>query len=472
MKNIFIAIAVLFAISSCQQYNNQATASSSSKRSEDPRPNIIFVYADDWGFGDLSSQGSSFCKTPNLDQMAAEGIAFKNFSVVNPVCSPSRTSIMTGHFPARHFVHGHFAGVESHVRRNMPDWLDPKAPMLPRMLKDAGYATAHYGKWHLSNTHVPDGPSPLEYGYDDFECFNIQDMYTQLDADSTMDRTIKFVEKNKDKPFFINAWIHATHTPHYPKTHFLKEFEDLGEKEQVYAAIVKDADHKMGLLFAKLKELGIDDNTLVIFSSDNGPAPNQNREIWGQDNSTGPGCGVYFSVGETAGLKGQKASIHAGGVRVPFLVRWPKEVPAGKEDKVTALASVDMLPTFVELAKAKLPKGYVSDGQSVVRAFKGQKMNREKSIFWQWKWPHNRKADYWASGAIQEDNWRLLFNEETGQKELYNLTEDWKEQDNVVEAFNDKVIHMMEKYKKWEKTLPENPSSDCFSAVRNSKKAL
>ena len=203
--------------------------------------------------------------------MADEGIDFQNFAVCNPVCSPSRTAIMTGHFPARHSVHGHFASVESHMNRGMPDWLDPDEVMLPRLLKEAGYTTAHYGKWHLSNNHVSDGPSPLEYGYDDFDAFNVSSRFTQMSADSTMTRTINFIEKNKDKPFFVNVWIHATHTPHYPKENFLAQFPELNEQQKVYAAVIAEADYKIGLLFDKLKELGIDEKTLVIFSSDNGP---------------------------------------------------------------------------------------------------------------------------------------------------------------------------------------------------------
>jgi len=164
------------------------------------QPNIIFIFADDWGYEDLSGHGSTFCKTPNLDKMASEEMDFQNFSVCNPVCSPSRTAIITGHFPSRHSVHGHFVTVESHIQRGMPDWLDPTEVMVPRVLKEAGYTTAHFGKWHLSNTHVPDGPSPLEYGYDEFDAFNVSGQFPQMSADSTMTRTLKFLEKNKAGP--------------------------------------------------------------------------------------------------------------------------------------------------------------------------------------------------------------------------------------------------------------------------------
>jgi len=433
---------------------------------EQSKPNIIFIYADDWGFGDLSSHESTYCETPNLDQMAEEGINFKNFKVVNPVCSPSRTSIMTGQFPARHHVHGHFATVESHMKRNMPDWLSTEVTLLPKLLKEAGYATAHYGKWHLSNTHVPDGPSPLEYGYDDFGCFNVSGQFHQMSADSTLYRTIEFIEKNKDKPIFVNAWLHATHTPHYPKEKYLKHFDGIDERAQVYASIIADADYKVGLLLDKLKELGLDENTLVIFSSDNGPEITGER-MWGHDNSTGPGLSTYFSVGETAGLKGQKHSIFAGGVRVPFIVRWPGTVPAGRIDSTTALASVDILPTFAELAGVTLPENYQPDGQSIVDAFKGTPFKRDKIIYWQWKSARNRPY-FWANAGIQEDNWRLLVNEELEMQELYNLNSDFSEHLNIIDAHPDKAQELHRKLKEWESTLPKDPSPDCFSAERKS----
>ncbi|CAZ97604.1 sulfatase-like hydrolase/transferase [Zobellia galactanivorans] len=432
---------------------------------QDTRPNIIFVFADDWGYGDLGVHGSTFCKTPNLDKMAVEGIDFQNFSVVNPVCSPSRVGVMTGQFPARQSVHGHFASVESHMQRGMPDWLNPQAPLLPKMLKEAGYATAHFGKWHLSNTHVEDAPSPLEYGYDEYGAFNLPSKLHQMQADSTLYKTIDFVKRNKEKPFFVNAWIHATHTPHYPKEKYMRQFAHLNEQQQVYAAVIAEYDARIGELFETLKNLGLDENTLVVFSSDNGPEITGKKKII-EDNSTGPGMGTYYSVGETAGLKGEKRSLFAGGVRIPFLVRWPGKTPAGVVDKTTELATVDLLPTFLELAKTTYPENYEPDGVSIVPAIMGKPFERQKPIFWDWRFPNDR-PDFWPSAGVQEGNWKLLANEELGREELYDITSDWAEQKDMSAENPQKVKELMQKFKTFKKSLPIDPPSTCFSEVRS-----
>ena len=136
------------------------------------KPNIIFIFADDWGWGDLSCHGHPYVKTPHIDRLAKEGTDFTRFTVASGVCSPSRTAVMTGHFPARYNINGHFAWVPSNAKRGMPDWLNPKAPLLPRMLQKAGYRTAHFGKWHLANNMITDSPLPSEYGYDEYGAFN------------------------------------------------------------------------------------------------------------------------------------------------------------------------------------------------------------------------------------------------------------------------------------------------------------
>lgn len=462
IKLITICFIAVVTFQSCKKQTK--TEKGNAVPISNKQPNIIFIFADDWGYQDLGIHGSTFCKTPNLDKMGAEGLDFQNFSVVNPVCSPSRVGMVTGQFPARQSVHGHFASVASHAKRNMPDWLDPNAPMLPRMLKKSGYATAHFGKWHLTNTHVEDAPTPLEYGYDEYGAFNIAGRLHQMQVDSTLYKTIDFAKRHKDKPFFVNAWIHATHTPHYPKAEYMEKFAHLDEQQQVYAAVVAEYDARIGELFATLKDLGIDDNTLVLFSSDNGPEITGNKkEI--DDNSTGPGMGEYYSVGETKELHGRKRSLFAGGVRIPFIARWPGQVPAGKIDKTTQMSAVDLLPTFMELAGGKYPKGYQPDGESIVNALKGEDYNREKPIYWDWRYSSNRPY-FWPSAGIQDNNWKLLTNKKMNRTELYDISSDWAEENDVSADYPKKVKSLIEKLELFQKTIPENPPANTFSNER------
>jgi N-acetylgalactosamine-6-sulfatase len=429
------------------------------------KPNIIFIFADDWGYGDLGIHGSTFCKTPRLDQMAEEGIDFQEFTVDHPVCSPSRTAVMTGHFPARHSVHQHFATVDHHVKAGMPDWLDPQAPMLPRMMQEAGYATAHFGKWHLCNDMVPDGPLPTAYGYDEFGAFNLPgEAPEQMKTSEAGPRAVDFIKRHQDQPFFINLWIHAAHTPHYPKEQYLKQFENLDEQKQVYAAVIAEGDAEVGLVLDTLKELGLDENTLVIFSSDNGPEwTGTKKQV--DDTSTGPGLGSYYSVGEKGNLKGQKRSLYAGGTRVPFIARWPGVVPAGRTDRSSVLTAVDLLPTFMELAGQPLPSGYEPDGISIVSALEGKPFDRTEPIFWEWA-PARDTPELWPNLGVRNGKWKLLYNEKLGRAELYDEEGDWAEAVDVSKEHPETVEQLTQQLKAWKKTLPTEPPASCFSRLR------
>jgi arylsulfatase A-like enzyme len=429
------------------------------------KPNIIFIFADDWGYGDLGIHGSTFCKTPRLDQMAAEGIDFQNFTVNNPVCSPSRTAVMTGHFPARHSVHRHFASMEHHIKSGMPDWLDPTVPMLPRMLKNAGYATGHFGKWHLCNDHIADGPMPSAYGYDEFGAFNLPgNAKEQMPTIETVPRAVDFIKRHKDSPFFINLWLHETHTPHYPLEHYMKFFSHLPAQQQVYAAVVAEADAAVGMVLDTLEELGLEKNTLVIFSSDNGPEQTGNKKEL-NDNSTGPGLGHFYSVGESGGLKGRKRSLYAGGIRVPFIARWPGTVPAGQTDRASVLTAVDMVPTFMELAGAELPADYTPDGVSVVAALKGKPFIREKTIFWEWRAARDT-PEIWPYQGMRVGKWKLLVNEKLGYVELYNIEDDWAESTDLAKEFPEMVEKLKTELLTWTASLPTEPPASCFSRHR------
>ena len=312
------------------------------------KPNIILILADDWGWGDLGCHGHTYLKTPNIDRLAAEGTEYYQFTVASGVCSPSRAAVLSGHFPARYGIHGHFATVESHVKRGMPDWLNPKAVLLPRLLQRAGYTTAHFGKWHLTNIMVHDAPLPSEYGYDTYAAFNCSGPQMPVHDDAPL--AIEFIQKchAAAKPFFVNLWIHEPHTPHYPQREYLKQFAHLdAEADQIYAAVLAHADARIGHLLAALEKLDLTKDTLVIFSSDNGPedtGPASRRTI--NDDSTGPGFGTFASVGTTGGRRGRKRSLLQGGIGVPFIARWPGKVAAGRIDETTPITAVDLLPTF------------------------------------------------------------------------------------------------------------------------------
>ena len=431
------------------------------------RPNIIFIFADDWGYGDLGIHGSSFCETPNLDRMAKEGTDFANFTVNSPVCSPSRVAVMTGQFPARHGVHQHFQGIKAHIKRGMPDWLDPQAPMLPRMLKEAGYKTGHFGKWHLGR--AADSPSEDLYGYDRFATFNgSKKNEIPKKGLASVDHAEKFIREFKDEPFFVNLWLHEAHLAHFPQKKYLERFEDLDERKKVYASVIAEGDEGVGRILQLLKELKIDEKTLVVFSTDNGPefTRDESHRYHGENESSG--FGGYYSVGETGGLKGRKRSLFAGGVRVPFIARWPGVIPAGRVDKQSVLTAVDLLPTFLDAAGVDLPKDYTPDGQSALDAFTGKEFRRSKPIFWEWRGGDNQ--DYtWPSLGIRDGRWKLLMNPERKMVELYDLENDWAEAKDVADSNPEVVQQLVSKLDAWKTGLPTQPTERAMSKARQKK---
>ncbi|WP_411846558.1 sulfatase-like hydrolase/transferase [Roseibacillus persicicus] len=439
------------------------------------KPNILFIFADDWGWGDLSCHGHPYVKTPNIDRLAAEGTDFYRFTVASGVCSPSRAAVMTGHFPARYNIDGHFAWVPSNARRGMPDWLSPQAPLLPRFLQKAGYATAHYGKWHLSNDMIPDSPLPSEYGYDAYGAFNCAGEQMPVHEDSQ--HTIDFIEKSQreGRPFFVNLWIHEPHTPFHVIPKYRYRFPDLEEKDNIYASVLSHADDRIGEVLDALDRLKLTENTLVIFSSDNGPAraSDATELTLSYDTATGAGYGTAASQGITGGRKGYKASIYEGGVGVPFIARWPGKIPAGKVDKDTLISAVDLLPSFCELAGADLPADYLPDGISHASTLQGKAApQREKPLFWKINgtWPQNkRKPEHWASFAIVDQDWKLLSNKDGSYAELYNLATDPLEKTDLKDKQPETTQELLAKLKAWKETLPAQPDPSCFSKERAKK---
>ena len=429
------------------------------------RPNIVFIFADDLGWGDIACHGHPHVLTPNLDRLAAEGTDFWSFTVVNPVCSPSRTGIVTGQFPSRWGVHEHFATHAQNVRRGMPDWLDPKAPLLPRILQEAGYKTGHYGKWHLSGGNIADAPLPAAYGFDDaavwtgpgrhvFDGTDYKDQTkTAAPHDNNAaawisvaatDHAVRFIRNAKGSSFYLNLWLHETHHLVSATTQDKRPYPTTPEPQRTYYAAVTRADRQVGRILDVLDELGLRESTLVVFSSDNGP----------ENTHPNPGQKFYYSVGSTGGLRGRKRSLLMGGVNVPFLVRWPGVVPAGRVDKETALAGVDLMPTFLAAAGIEAPKGYVSDGENMLAALKGESRTREKPVFWWWQ--GNHAGDNWPAVAMRDGPWVLVQDETRQHTELSNVVSDRVQSKNLARAQPDRVARMAAAIANWLATLPKD----------------
>jgi arylsulfatase A-like enzyme len=437
------------------------------------RPNILFIFADDWGWGDLSCHGHPYVKTPNIDRLAREGTDFHRFTVASGVCSPSRTAVMTGHFPARYNIDGHFAHVPSNARRNMPDWLDTTAPSLPRFLREAGYATAHYGKWHLANDMIPDSPLPAVYGYDDYGAFNCAGEQMPVHDDAR--RAVAFIEQSvaAKKPFFINLWLHEPHTPFHTVPKYEWRFRDLKSREdQIYASVLSHADDRIGEVLDAVDRLGLAQNTLVIFSSDNGPARAAGEAALelSYDTATGAGWGIAAAKGITGGRRGYKASLFEGGIGVPFIARWPGRIAAGRVDAVSLISAVDLLPTFCEIAGVKLPAGYQPDGVSIVDVLKGKPMpSREKPLFWKMQagWPPAKaRPDHWVAWAVVHEKWKLVANRDASHVELFDIAADVPEQRDLKDRHPEVAQQLRAKLEGWQATLPEKPTGNVFSAER------
>lgn len=283
-------------------------------------PNIIFILADDLGWGDLNCYGNLEIETPGLDRLAAEGTLFTQFYVNSPVCSPSRTSFMTGQFPARYSIHSYlFDDTSENESRGMPNFLSPAALMLPRLLQGAGYATAHFGKWHLGST--PDAPSPGAYGIGVHKTTGsnggpklLSKMDPYYRAKSTtvmMDEAIQFILKCKalNQPFYMNLWTLIPHAILNPTPKQLARFTELAPSpelpyhgaKKVYFASIWDLDCQIKRLLAKLDKLGLTNDTIVIFSSDNGPEDIHNQAV------------SHSAYGSTGPFRGRKRSLYEGG---------------------------------------------------------------------------------------------------------------------------------------------------------------
>ncbi len=293
---------------------------------------------------------------------------FTQYYAASPICSPSRCGLITGQYPARWRITSYLQTKAGNKGCEQADYLDPQAPSLPRALQRAGYKTAHFGKWHLGGGRdVEQPPKFAAYGYDEHAgTWESPEPHPDITAANWIwsdkdkvkrwertaffvDRTLDFLKRHQDSPCFVNVWLDDPHTPWVPNAEAGK---GASTPENLKAVLVEN-DRQIGRLLDGLKDLGLDKNTLVIFTSDNGPLPTLKGD-------------------RLRGLRGSKLSLYEGGIRVPFLARWPGVIPAGRKDETTVIAAVDLFPTFCRLAGAELPKDMKPDGEDRSVALLGQ----------------------------------------------------------------------------------------------------
>jgi len=437
------------------------------------RPNIIFLLTDDMGYGDVGCYGGNYVPTPNIDALAKEGTRFTQFYVAAPVCSPSRTGFLTGMFPARWRITNYLQTRAGNRDSEQADFLDPKAPSVARALKNAGYVTGHFGKWHMGGGRdVTNAPPFSAYGFDehastwespqpDPEITATNWIWSPFDNVKRWNRTAYFVDKTLDflkrhqgQPCYVDLWPDDVHTPWvpefstrqpHPRVHY--------QSEDNFKAVLAEYDKQVGRLLAGLKELGLDKNTILIFASDNGPLPTLGTR--------------------TGGLRGAKDSLYEGGTSEPLIVRWPGRVPAGRVDDQTVMCGVDFFPMFCQLAGAALPKDEKLDGEDLSGSFFGKAVTRKNPLFWEYGrnetfgYPRETPNERSPNVAIRDGKWKLLVNADGSRVELYNLDMDRKETTNVADKNPAIAKRLTEAALQWRRSLPSPPRGETASDAIN-----
>ena len=434
------------------------------------KPNIIFILSDDIAQGDIGCYGQKLIKTPRLDRMAAEGTRYNQAFCGTTVCAPSRTSLMTGlhtgHSPIR-------ANREIQPEGQMP--VPAETTMIAQVLKDAGYATACIGKWGMGMFDTVG--SPLKHGFDHFFGYNCQrhahsyfptylyndDKRFDLEGntgkgvgktyaqDLIAKETLSWIRKHKDQPFFL---FHSITLPHGNfEIDKLGEYEDKDwtKLQKTYAAMITRLDSDVGRILDLLKELNIDDNTIVFFAGDNGSSFDPKSEL-----------GRFFDQTLGGKLRGFKRDLYEGGLRQGALVRWPGKVPAGRVTD-EPWAFWDFFPTAVELAGAKMPSGMKPDGFSLVSFLKGSEAPKREFFYWEL---HEGKS----LQAVRFGDWKAVKNGPSAPIELYDLKNDVAETKNLA-AERPELVAKAETYMKSARTEDPNwPMRDAGRGKPNAAK--
>lgn len=437
-------------------------------------PNIVMVFVDDMGWGDLSCFGNTHARTPHIDRLAAEGIRYSQFYVNQSICSPSRVALTTGQYPQRWRITSFLNNRADNERRGMAQWLDPKAPVLARYLKQSGYATGHFGKWHMGGQRdVGEAPLIPEYGFDEsltnFEGLGprllglgyshdgrppTRSTYgsdklgrgpiiwydvAQITAGYT-GAAILFIDKAAAdaRPFYINLWPGDVHSPFFP----VAAKRGDGSKKALYHGVLETMDEQLGVIFDHIRNTPkLRDNTLILLCSDNGPEP---------------------GAGSAGPFRGAKGTLYEGGIRSPLIVWGPGFIPAnkaGQHNETSIFAAFDLVPSLLRFAGANSPDGVSFDGEDVAETLLGKSVaSRQTAICW--RRPPDRKlmpglaVPQQPDLAIRDGNWKLLCDYNGSKPELYDLARDRSETTNLAAQNKDVVTRLTTKVLAWHRSMP------------------
>jgi arylsulfatase A-like enzyme len=451
-------------------------ASQAHKPDTERKPNIIMILADDMGWADAACYGHPYAKTPSIDRLALDGTRFTCAYAAGVTCSPSRTALMTSRWPARYEKYPADAGFGDRVT-------------ITELLNRAGYVTGHFGKWHIGPK-----PSPGTYGIDvisDAEPRRARRADDPLRGRDTpvFDAAIEFIEANKGMPFYMNVWCHTPHHPVNPSPELLEAFGpltldesrfppemqlkfescrkqggDVGTHMRAYLAELAGMDAQIGRLLARLDELGLTQDTIVVFSSDQGPAPirdhaeesaldrSERRRERGKDAAPEGSNAAALrlnAMGFAGPLRAGKHSQYEGGVRVPFIVRWPGRVPANRVDESAVISLADWLPTLCAITGIEI-KALEFDGEDMsAKWFNSNAADRSRPLLWKTSAPR-------SPATVREGRWKLHEpNNRREQVELYDINADRGETRNVAAEHPDVVQHLSALVAQWQARLPK-----------------
>lgn len=435
------------------------------------RPNVVVVLIDDMGWADLSCFGNTEAETPNIDRLAAEGMRFTQFYVNMPICSPSRTALATGQYPQRWRITSFLNNRADNERRGMAQWLDPVAPVLARQLKAAGYATGHFGKWHMGGQRdVGEAPLIAEYGFDasltNFEglgprvlplCYakERQEPTKHALGSDTLGRgpirwedrsritrtfvneAVAFINKaaHDGRPFYINLWPDDVHSPFFPP---LDRRNDEA-KRALYLAVLEAMDEQLEVLFDRIRhDEALRDNTLVLLMSDNGPEP---------------------GAGSAGPFRGGKGQLYEGGIRSPLIVWGPGLVATekrGATEERAVFCAADLVPSLMTLTGVEPAAGVEFDGQDVSETLLGRSSKgRTSPLFW--RRPPDRPGtvgEPWPDVAVRDGQWKLLADYDGANAQLHDLVADRSETTDVAGAQPEVVARLREAVLAWNASLP------------------